>query len=43
MSETLHILSINMNRSNYKLISLLETTPADCVLVQEPWWGALIP
>jgi hypothetical protein len=42
-SDRLHILSINMNCSNFKLISLLESTPADCVLVQEPWWGALVP
>jgi hypothetical protein len=41
--DKLHILSVNMNRSNYKLISLLETTNANCVLVQEPWWGSLIP
>jgi hypothetical protein len=41
--DKLHILSVNMNRSNHKLISLLETTPADCVLIQEPWWGSLVP
>jgi hypothetical protein len=32
MSDTLNILSVNMNRSNYKLISLLNTTIVDCVL-----------
>jgi hypothetical protein len=42
-SEKLNILSINMNRSNFKLVSLLETTIADCVLIQEPWWGTLVP
>jgi Endonuclease-reverse transcriptase/Reverse transcriptase (RNA-dependent DNA polymerase) len=39
----LHILSVNMNRSNYKLISLLQSSSADCILVQEPWWGNLVP
>jgi Endonuclease-reverse transcriptase len=42
-SKCLHILSVNMNRSNFKLASLLQTTTADCILVQEPWWGNLIP
>jgi Reverse transcriptase (RNA-dependent DNA polymerase)/Endonuclease-reverse transcriptase len=42
-SARLHILSVNMNRSNFKLASLLQTTSADCILVQEPWWGHLIP
>jgi hypothetical protein len=42
-SDRLHILSVNMNRSNFKLASLLQTTSADCILVQEPWWGNLIP
>jgi Endonuclease-reverse transcriptase len=32
-----------MNHSNFKLIALLETTIADCILTQEPWWGSLIP
>jgi hypothetical protein len=41
--KRLNILSVNINRSNPKLISLLESTTADCVLVQEPWWGTLIP
>jgi endonuclease/exonuclease/phosphatase (EEP) superfamily protein YafD len=41
--DKLHILSVNMNRSNFKLTSLLQSTTADCLLVQEPWWGALIP
>jgi Reverse transcriptase (RNA-dependent DNA polymerase)/Endonuclease-reverse transcriptase len=34
---------VNINKSNHKLISLLESTTADCVLTQEPWWGNLIP
>jgi endonuclease/exonuclease/phosphatase (EEP) superfamily protein YafD len=42
-SSRLHILSVNMNRSNFKLVSLLNTSSADCILVQEPWWGHLIP
>jgi Reverse transcriptase (RNA-dependent DNA polymerase)/Endonuclease-reverse transcriptase len=42
-SDRLHIISVNMNRSNFKLTSLLQTTSANCVLVQEPWWGNLIP
>jgi Endonuclease-reverse transcriptase len=41
--DRLHIISVNMNRSNFKLTSLLQSTSADCVLVQEPWWGNLIP
>jgi endonuclease/exonuclease/phosphatase (EEP) superfamily protein YafD len=41
--DKLHILSVNMNRSNFKLTSLLQSTTADCLLVQEPWWGTLIP
>jgi hypothetical protein len=43
MSDKLNILSVNMNCSNYKLISLLNTASADCLLVQEPWWGSLVP
>jgi Endonuclease-reverse transcriptase len=42
-STRLHVLSVNMNRSNPKLISLLQSSPADCILVQEPWWGNLVP
>jgi hypothetical protein len=42
-SDRLLILSVNMNRSNFKLTSLLQSTSADCVLVQEPWWGSLVP
>jgi endonuclease/exonuclease/phosphatase (EEP) superfamily protein YafD len=42
-NDQLHILLVNMNRSNFKLTSLLQSTTADCLLVQEPWWGALIP
>jgi hypothetical protein len=42
-SAHLQILSVNMNRSNFKLTSLLQTTAADCILVQEPWWGNLVP
>jgi hypothetical protein len=43
MPEIFTILSANMNWSNYKLISLLETTDASCLLIQEPWWGPLVP
>jgi Endonuclease-reverse transcriptase len=42
-SDSLHILSVNMNRSNFKLTSLLQSSFADCILVQEPWWGPLVP
>jgi Endonuclease-reverse transcriptase len=42
-SDRLLILSVNMNCSNFKLTALLQSTPADCVLVQEPWWGSLVP
>jgi Endonuclease-reverse transcriptase len=42
-STHLQILSVNINRSNFKLTSLLQTTAADCILVQEPWWGNLVP
>jgi Endonuclease-reverse transcriptase len=43
MRDTFTILSANMNRSNDKLTALLETTDATCLLIQEPWWGSLVP
>jgi endonuclease/exonuclease/phosphatase (EEP) superfamily protein YafD len=42
-SALLQIVSVNINRSNFKLTSLLQTSTADCILVQEPWWGNLVP
>jgi hypothetical protein len=43
MSDNLTILSVNMNRQNAALTVLLKTTKADILLVQEPWWGTLVP
>jgi hypothetical protein len=43
MHDNLTILSANMNHSNHKLITLLETSDATCLLIQEPWWGPLVP
>jgi hypothetical protein len=43
MHDNLTIRSANMNRSNHKLITLLETSDTTCLLIQEPWWGPLVP
>ena len=44
MSDTpITIVSVNMWRWNLLLIAFLQATVADIVLVQEPWFGHLIP
>jgi Endonuclease-reverse transcriptase len=43
MSKQLQILSINVNRSLITLTALLETSTADILLTQEPYWGPLVP
>jgi hypothetical protein len=37
------ILLANMNRQHAALITLLQTTDASILLIQEPWWGHLVP
>jgi len=42
MSERpIQIMSINMNRQSYLTHSLLQTTTADIILIQEPWVGTV--
>jgi hypothetical protein len=43
MSKHLMILSINVNRSLVILTALLETSAADILMTQEPYWGPLVP
>jgi hypothetical protein len=43
MSKQLQILSVNVNRSLITLTALLETSTADIILMQEPYWGPLVP
>jgi len=44
MSDTpITIVSVNMQCQNPLLIAFLQATAADIVLVQEPWFGHLIP
>jgi Endonuclease-reverse transcriptase len=43
MSKQLQILSVNVNRSLITLTALLETSSADIILTQEPYWGPLVP
>jgi hypothetical protein len=43
MSEYLTILSVNVNRSLVTLTALLETADTDILLIQEPYWGPLVP
>jgi len=37
------IVSVNMRRQNPLFIAFLQATSADIVMVQEPWFGHLIP
>jgi len=37
------IVSVNMRRRNPLLIAFLQATSADIVMIQEPWFGRLIP
>jgi hypothetical protein len=43
MQDNLLIISANMNRQPDVLISMLETTDAHILLIQEPSWGHLVP
>ena len=43
MQDNISILSANMNRQPDALISMLETTDAHILLIQEPSWGRLVP
>jgi hypothetical protein len=43
MPENLTILSVNMNRSNTNISALLQTTTANVIMCQEPYWGPIIP
>src|SRR5882672_7956328 len=43
MSEHLTILSVNVRKSHKDLETILETTLADILLVQEPSWVRLVP
>ena len=43
MQDNISILSANMNRQPDALISLLETSTAHILLIQEPSWGRLVP
>lgn len=43
MQDNLLILSANMNRQPNALISILVTTDASILLIQEPSWGRLVP
>lgn len=37
------ILSANMNQQHAALMTLLQTINASILLIQEPWWGHLVP
>jgi hypothetical protein len=43
MSNGLTIMSVNVNRSLVTLMAVLASSPAHILLVQEPFWGPLIP
>ena len=43
MQDNLLIISANVNRQPSALITILETTDASILLIQEPSWGRLIP
>ena len=43
MQDNLLILSVNVNRQPSALITILETTDASILLIQEPSWGRLVP
>ena len=44
MSDTpVTIVSVNMRRRNPLSIAFLEATSADIVMIQEPWFGCLVP
>ena len=43
MQDNLLILSANMNRQPDALTTMLETTDASILLIQEPSWGCLVP
>ena len=42
MSERpIHIISVNINRQSRMLSALLQDTPTDILLIQEPWHGSI--
>ena len=43
MQDNLLIVSVNVNRQPSALITILETTNASILLIQEPSWGRLVP
>jgi len=44
MSDTpITIVSVNMQKRNPMSIAFLQATSADIVMIQEPWFGHLIP
>ena len=44
MSDTpITIVSVNMQHCNPLSLAFLEATSADIVMLQEPWFGCLIP
>jgi len=43
MSDALTILSVNVRKNHHDLETILETTLADIILVQEPSWVRLVP
>ena len=40
-ARPLHIVSININRQSTLLHTLLQTSEADILLIQEPWHGTV--
>jgi Endonuclease-reverse transcriptase len=43
MPENLTIVLVNMNQSKANISALLETSTANILLIQEPYWGQIIP
>jgi hypothetical protein len=43
MSNSLTIMSVNVNQSLVTLMAVLASSPAHILLVQEPFWGPLVP
>ena len=43
MQDNLIIISVNMNRQQTALMTMLETTDTSILLIQEPSWGRLVP
>jgi hypothetical protein len=43
MPDALLLMSINVGRSLATLMALLTSCTADVLLIQEPYWGPLVP